>query len=51
MKLISHFMVAAIFSALLAGDSIAQQKDANKTKQVVASATRTTGAAPLAAGL
>ena len=48
MKLISRLMVAAIFSALLAGDSIAQQTDDNRSRRV-ASATGTTGAAPIAA--
>ncbi|MEK6299169.1 MAG: porin [Acidobacteriota bacterium] len=48
MKLISRFIVAVIFSALLAGDSIAQQMDGNGTKQVVAAAPGTTGAASAA---
>ncbi|HXI90110.1 MAG TPA: outer membrane beta-barrel protein, partial [Blastocatellia bacterium] len=48
MKLISRFMVAAIFSALLAGDSIAQQMDGAKTKQVVAAAPGVSGTASTA---
>src|SRR5712691_3565351 len=41
-------MVAAIVSALLAGDSIAQKMDGNKTRQVVAAAPSTTSVAPTA---
>lgn len=41
-------MVAAIFALLPAGDSIAQQTDGNKNKQVVAAAASTTGAASAA---
>lgn len=40
---ISRLMVAAIFSTLLAGDSIAQQMDSNRTKQVAAAMSGTTG--------
>ncbi|MFY9607313.1 MAG: porin [Blastocatellia bacterium] len=46
-KLISRFVFASIFSAFLAGDSIARQMDGNKPKQVVAAAT-TTGPASTA---
>jgi len=44
-KLINRFMVAAIFLALLVGDSIAQQMEGGKNKQVVAAAPGTTSAA------
>ena len=43
-KLIGRFMIAAIFPALLAGNSVAQQMDGNKTRQAVVTATGTTGA-------
>lgn len=44
MKLIGSFMIGAIFSAALSADSIAQQMD-SKTRQAIAAAPRTTGAA------
>jgi hypothetical protein len=47
-KLINRFMVAVIYSALLAGNSIAQQMDGDKNKRVVAAAPGTTGAASTA---
>ena len=48
MKLIGCFMIAAIFSALLTGDLIAQQIDSNKGKKAVAAAPGTTGQASTA---
>jgi len=44
-KLISRFIVAAVFAAFLAGDSIAQQMNGNKTKQVDAASPGATGTA------
>src|SRR5258708_8090786 len=37
-KMISRFVVAVIFSAMVAGNSNAQQMDGNKTKQITAAA-------------
>ena len=43
MRLISRVAAAVVFSALLAGDSIAQQVDGSKTRKVAAVAPGTTG--------
>jgi len=49
-KLISRFIIAVIFLVLLAGNSVAQQIDSNKTKQIAGVvATGTTSAASTAA--
>src|SRR6267142_1709286 len=45
--MIRRFVVAVIFLMLLANDLLAQQMADNKTKQVVAVAPGTTGAAPI----
>jgi len=47
-KKISRFVVAVVFSALVAGNSMAQQMAGNKTKQVAAVAPGTTSAASTA---
>jgi putative OmpL-like beta-barrel porin-2 len=48
-KIISRFVVAAMFLMPLAGDLLAQQMDGNKTKQVAAVAPGTTSAGATAA--